>query len=530
MIFKDKKGFLFVVTIFLLLTYILISISVWVKALEASERTYSELYRESNVELAVTQLTPEKVDEMTNMIMQRALFKVGDFSIDHPVKNGTVSDEFVNIEDAVEDYLMDGRVSGAYFEGVADDSTAFSDPSSSLTGWMNALNASLGGIGVYITEFDVSNFNLEQIAVDTIHYSFDMKITMQDKAGTTRLSREYNINNTIDITGYVDSAIARETKHERTVYRRFFFWDDYVVPTDLEPERITDIEGGQGWFYGYLVDASDADLIPREHRHLFILVGDYSEIIATDGYDEYGAYIQTNEASTRDVTCTPSGGSSTTVQEEYDTFMAIEYESDCEAVIETSSDTNRPFAIVPGFSASEGEICPKLITPEEDYEHCALFTAEYSVNDVEDDPEEKNSADPNVTGVFDIEDIRDYTMCGYYIHSEKSPSYLQRFFADAYSRNHTEFGIETFLIGEYVTDYCPECNTFDFTQYSALDREMFNEVDKDWNIRGMTGCKNADMCSSTAEPTPGQFGLTTITIGDYLLEDIDCDGGAGCEE
>jgi len=526
---KDKKGFLFVVTIFLLLTYILISISVWVKALEASERTYSELYRESNVELAVTQLTPEKVDEMTNMIVQRALFKIADFSIEHPVENGTVTDEFVNIENAVEEYLMNGAPSGAYFEGVADDVPAFSEPSSSLTGWIRALNASLGGIGVYITEFEVTNFNLEQTAVDTIEYSFDMTITMQDTAGTTRLSREYNIRNTVDITGYIDVAIARETRDERTVYRRFFFHEDYEIPTDLQPEEMDDIEAGQGWFYGYLVDADDAGLVAEEHRHLYILVGDYSDITAVPEYEYFGAYILSNPASTRTVSCTPSGGSPRTEPEEYDTFNAIEYESDCTAGFEASSETSKPFAVVPGFSASDGADCPNLVTDERHAE-CALFIAEYSVEDVEDDPENKNSADALLTGVFDIEDLRDYTMCGYYIHSEKSPSYLQRFFDDAYSRNHSEYGIETFLIGEYVTDYCPECNTFDFTQYSALDREMFNRVDKDWNIRGMTGCKNAEMCSSSVEPTPGQFGLTIISIDDYMLDDVDCDGGAGCEE
>lgn len=525
---KDKKGFLFVVTIFLLLTYILISISVWIKALEASERTYSELYRESNVELAVSQLTPEKVDEMTNMIMQRALFKTADFSIRHPVRPGT-TDEFENIESAVKEYLINGQPSGAYFEGVSGGSAAFSEPSSSLTSWINTLNASLAGIGVYITEFEIENFNMEQTAVDTIEYSFDMTITMQDPAGTVRLSREYPINNTIDITGYVDVGIARETQDERTVYRRFFFYEDYEVPSDLDPDKLSGIDAGQGWFYGFLVDADDAGAVAEEHRHLYILVGDYSDITAVGNYEYFGAYILSNPASTRDITCTPTGGSPEIHREEYDTFNALEYDTDCTADFESSSETSKPFVVVPGFSASGGADCPNLVTDEEHAE-CALFTAEYSVGDVDDDPESKNSHDAAVTGVFDIEDLRDYTMCGYYIHSEKSPSYLQRFFADPYSMNHTEYGIETFLIGEYVTDYCPECNTFDFTRYSALDREMFNETDKDWNIRGMTGCKNADMCSSTVEPTPGQFGLTVDSITDYLLGDIDCDGGAGCEE
>ena len=86
---KNKKGFLFVVTVFLILTYILLSISVWVKSIEASERAYSEFYKESNVELVIEQITQKKVDSVTSIVLNRGLFVISDHSVDHPLIQGT---------------------------------------------------------------------------------------------------------------------------------------------------------------------------------------------------------------------------------------------------------------------------------------------------------------------------------------------------------------------------------------------------------------------------------------------------------
>jgi hypothetical protein len=68
----DRKGFLFVVTVFLILTYILLAISVWVKAIETSERSYAEFYRQSTLDLTIAQITPEKVNNVSNMALTRA--------------------------------------------------------------------------------------------------------------------------------------------------------------------------------------------------------------------------------------------------------------------------------------------------------------------------------------------------------------------------------------------------------------------------------------------------------------------------
>ena len=154
----DKKGFLFTVTIFLILTYILLSISVWVKGVETSERAYSEFYKESTVELAIEQITPAKVDNVTNIIMNRALFKLNDFSIDHPVKAGPTDNENRYINDSLYGLLVDGTAPDSDFR----DGTGFTDIDASLAAWVTNLNASLGAIGVYVSDFSISDFNVSQ--------------------------------------------------------------------------------------------------------------------------------------------------------------------------------------------------------------------------------------------------------------------------------------------------------------------------------------------------------------------------------
>ncbi|MEM2908763.1 MAG: hypothetical protein QW171_01240 [Candidatus Bilamarchaeaceae archaeon] len=510
---NDKKGFLFVVSVFLILMYILISISVWVKGLEASERTYSELYRESNIELAVSQLTPDKLDEITNKIMSRALSKIGDFSISNPLKPGDEGrDEEYYIRQAVYEYFINGSPSLANFE-YNEEFPA--EPQASFTAWVESLNASLAGVGVYVSEAEVSDFKFNQTSIRDINYSFKIRLAIRDAAGTTSLRREYNISNGIDITGFVDPAIARETRTDQTIYRRFFFHDDYETPPDVAPRRLGNVREGQGWFYGYLVDAADAASVPHDKRYSYILVGDYSEIIRVVGYEEFGAYILTNEPRITETTC--RDGSKR--EEEDETFNPISYdETTC--VPELRWDTRSPFVVSPGFSKNDGANCPNFINATRGDVKCALIIAHSSYDEISANPLLKLRSED--TGIFDIEKLRDYTMCGYYIHNPKSPSYLQRFFKDAYSRNSSEFGIETFLIGEYLKE------TRWFDTFSALDREMFNETRYDQHIRGMPGCRNVGWCSD--DPSTGRFGLTVDGINDYSLDEIDCGEGARCEE
>lgn len=510
MMTKDRKGFFFVLSVFLILSYIIMSLSVWVKGLETSEKAYAEIYKESNVELAVTELSPEKVGKVADMVMQRAVYDLSIVSIDTPLKKGPEGDREKYVKKAINEYFVNGTPSETNFDGAI----SFSKPQSSFGGWVMALNRSLEGTGVFIDNFVVSDFKVWQERFDGLNYSIKMSLSMRDKTGTTTLTRDYDVKGFVNITGYIDPAIARESGKKGTkIYRRFFF-GPYSSPSDMSASKIADVRGGQGWFYGYVVNVNDASLIPSQYRHLYILKGSYNEIVNFEGYENFSAYMVTNTPSSAG-TCTVAG---TTKTSEKDTFNAIKYEgAKCEPSIDDATRTSKPFVIV--SSSISLPTCYNLVEKKESL--CALIIGGASPFEVSNNPELKYKKDG--AGVFDIEKLRDFTMCGYYVLSDKAPSYLQRFFRDAYSLNST-YGIETFIIGEYASGE----NTFDFTKGSALDREMFGKSDTTVLVRGETGCKSEGICSS--DPSTGKFGLSEDSVKEYGADTVSCNnGGARCE-
>jgi len=514
---KTRKGFLFVVTVFLILTYILLSISVWVQSLEASERSYSELYKESSVELIIDQITPPKVNDISNVIMTRGMFVLNRHSVDHTMKEGSEY-EHQHIESALEEYLKDGAPSAEHFnDGVAPES----EYNASLGGWMHSLNVSLIAVGAYIDHFEIDDFEIEQNSYDTVDYSFNMSLSLRDTSGTTTITRTYPVEGTVNITGYVDPAAVRESDEmEEPVYRQFFFYPEYGSPAELSPDNIEDIESGQGWFYGPLIGVSEAASLEADHRHRYIIVGTYSEItsLADDTRNMYGGYIVTNSPGKTDV-CSEGG---TSYYDEVNTFNALQYESvagSCEVSMDMDTYTFKPYIVAPGFSIGSAPECPDLIRGTT--EKCALMIAEHTPEYIiEDDSHYDDKYDsPAHTGIYGIEDLRDYTLCGYYVPNENAPSYLQRLMNDSYSRTSIH-GIETFFIGEYMKPSV-------YDEYGRLGRNIFNGTMMDELIRGMPGCKNAGMCTASGVIT-GHFGLTSETIDEYGAGSIDCGDGAEC--
>jgi len=516
---NGKKGFLFVITIFLILTYMMLSISVWVKALEASERTYSELYKESTVELVIEQLTPAKLAEISDMIMNRAVFKVNDLAKEHPLKEGPVDDEFRYAENAVHEYLVSGAISGENFQDAYEPEP---EGNASLGGWATTLNASLQAIGVYVEDFRIYDFTFAQEDYKTLNYSFKVDLSITDNSRTTSLTRTYDLSGRVLVTGLVDPAIARESGDAgETIYRQFFFYeegDGYLNKANLAPDRLAGITAGQGWFYGPVVRATEAGSIDDDLKRRYIVAGTYSEITSIGGrseLEEFGAFIVTSPIMHRD----PGSPCEATHPDEYDTFMAIDYEGTaCTANLQHDTEVLRPFVVAPAFDVSDAPLCMDLL--ENATTRCALIIASHDPLDVYAHVERKLETPAESTGVFGMEELRDYTMCGYYTLEEYAPSYLQRLLPDPYTRSGGEAGIETFVIGEYADPALYE-------RMDRIDRKMLEGVIRNEFIRGMPGCREYGSCSNDETPT-GRFGLNDTSIGDYGLGAIDCGAGAEC--
>ncbi|VVC03519.1 Uncharacterised protein [Candidatus Bilamarchaeum dharawalense] len=530
----DKKGFLFTVTIFLILTYILLSISVWVKSVETSEKSFADFYKQSTIELAIEQITPQKMGNVSDLIMNRALSRLNTHAVDYEVRVGPVGNESQNIEKAMFELAANGSAKQNYFIGAGGPISQ--EENSSFRSWVNNLNASLLAIGVYVSDFSIYDFHFVQDDIDLINYSFKIKLGLKDLTNTSSVSRTYTINNQLSITGLVDPALLRETKANshlgdpKAVYRMFFFnKTNYLTYSDIKVNKTsTSVRGGQGWFYGYLATAGtstydhipDANTVSPELRPFYILTGTYSEITSLphEVYEGFGGYILTNTPGNPS-NCTASG---TTYKNENDTFNPVEYAPpSCTIEYRTSFDvisTSKPFIVSKNFNPGSADLCP-LFDGSNESRRCALFITDYTESEVASHPEYKLSN--TYTGVYSVELIRDFVMCGYYTHNPQAPSYFQRLLSNSYSRNSTEFGIETFVIGIYAND------TAAYDTNSRLDRQLFNNSLVAYKVRGLPGCKNLASCSDS--PQTGIFAVSPDVQAWYDLGDITCDHGAGCD-
>lgn len=534
----DKKGFLFTVTIFLILTYILLSISVWVKGAETSELAYSEFYKESTVQLTLGQITPAKIDNITNIIMNHALFRLNENVVegDHAVNAGPPGDQNANISDALYSLMLNGTAPATDFA----DGTNMSDDGSSLTDWVNTLNQSLLAVGVYVSGFNVTDFSVSQGSINTVNYSFNLSLDLNDYTNTSSVTRTYTIDNSLDITGLVDPALATANRPPGTapIYRQFFFnTANYSSPGNISIPQLNLVpaQAGQGWLYGYLASASPSDdpLIPNAtdvnytQRGNYILVGNFQDIISLGPatYNAFAGYIVTDSSS--------SGGP---CNDETNTFNPIMYQYSGSGCTQPSINlapsagavTSNPFIVVPGFNASTAPECPiftsNTLTNSNDngtIGRCALITNEYSGLQVNADPLDKFII--SNSSIYGVESMRDFVMCGYYTKDSAAPSYFQRLLPDPYSYSDPSLGIETFVIGEYAN------TTYDTD--SRLDWQMFGPSPpspiQGTKIMGMPGCKDNETCSDT--PSTGIFAADHYVIAAYNLGNITLGcSGAGC--
>ncbi|HIE56104.1 MAG TPA: hypothetical protein EYP90_13165 [Chromatiaceae bacterium] len=306
------------------------------------------------------------------------------------------------------------------------------------------------------------------------------------------------------------------------IYRRFYFEPEggYREQADMSPSRIAgySLHGGQGWFYGFLVSTSRASSVDEDNRSKYILVGDFDDITAADPDGLFGGYIVTSEPGVSDV-CAADG-----FENQEDAFNAVRHDgADCSDVsfdFSMGKFTPLPFIEAEGFEVSDAPFCPVLGEIPVRYERCALFVNENSIMDVLSDPDQKLGTAG--AGIFDIEDMRDFIMCGYYTHNPGAPSYLQRLLPDSYERSSAEYGIETFVIGEYA-------NHENYDRHSRVDHELFAGTDGR-AVRGMPGCRTFGHCSQHPDPPTGVFTLDDDSVAAYDLAEIYCEEAEGCEE
>ena len=508
-----KKGFFFVVVIFLILGYILVSVSMWTASLQETEKRFSDRFRTSNIDLVMSQITEEKLRNLTELILYDSLARLNDFSVQNPVRVGE-SDEFQYIRKAFFELVSNGTANPENFE--TDNELSIGEDKS-LSGWSKRFNSSISKTGLQLTDFSVSSFNIDDNYLGNLSYSIVIHVAIEEKSGTASVKRDYELNGDINIEGLTDPAIARKAlSSDVDIQKQFFFEPHYTSPNQVSPIDLTDQEAfqiseGQGWFYGPLITVSAVKNIPDFEKDKHILVGTYEDIINLRSsevenplsYQDFGAYI---------VTTTP---------------VPLPTEPPF---------TSKPYLVINNFAlytTEPGAVETEnvLTIPECPEGQCLLFITPYDYDDIEINPSIRIL--PVGAGrIYDIEDLRDFALCSYYTNNPLSPSYLQRLLSDSFTRR-SELGIDTFLIGKYIGGAGIESGV-SLPQpppyrdvLSREDRELFNDIEGE-KIRGMPGCKDKEMCSS--DSLVGHFRLGYEAMTSFITQEISCiNGMAPCE-
>lgn len=513
---KSKKGFFFVLISFIMILYIYLYLNAWMNAIEISEKTSSEKFKLVSLKSVFNQINETKLNDFFSISGYYALFKINEHASNktHPLNYNT-SNEL---------YYLNRSFFNASLFGVSQDfentPLEYSKNEKDMytfSAWINTLNKTLLQAGLEINSFVISEQNLTQVDPVLFNASMNISIFVQDRrASAISLNRTFHLNEQFNISGFPDPLIAREYQKinsTETVAKQIFYKNSTIA--SLSPINVINGTKGQGFFYGTLIETKDVTVnFPiKTLRPSYILVGTFSDITndAIFNYTDFGAYILTNSPGNQNYDGCPDNS-------ETDTFMAIVYRinattGQCPASVENT--TTKPFAIVQNFNIT------KFRGPSN--EHRTLFISKYSVKDVNSVPSKKN----HPVLLYDIENLRDVAVCGYYIHSTRAPSYAQRLSANALSLN-SPFGIESFLIGMWAGG----ADLISYENYSRVDFEFFNKINGT-KIRGMAGCKNYETCSAQTDSSVplGHFSLSSDSITFYNLTSIACNNNmAGCDK
>ncbi|VVB98028.1 Uncharacterised protein [uncultured archaeon] len=522
---KSSKGFFFVLISFILVMYIFLYLTAWMNAMEISEKTASEKFRAATLEGIVSQLSEQRFAEFFDIAGYYAFFKIDDFASDpaHPLRYNS-SDEIRYLRHAFNSTVFTGE--SGDFEGQNLTYSEAEKRTYTFGAWLDNLNKTLTPAGLEVKNFEIYNTSFNQTGPVTFNASMDIYMFVQDRLNSTlSITRRFHVQEEFNITGLADPMIKREYRKlsaNTTVERQIFLNAIYDSPSKLAPKAVINGTMGQGFFYGPMVAAKDVTCAsPSESDKIqYIIVGNFSDIQAACGWQQFGAYIVTNNPVMETMDgCSPKS--------ETQTFMAVTYQelpssSTCSLVVDTGfpSGGAKPFAVIPGFKISDFR-GPKNSSN-------ALMIAKYAPDEVGSD-NDSVSLKYYPVAAYDLEALRDATVCSYFIPSERAPSFAQRLSKNAPYLNST-FGMETLLVGKWA-------GGTDLTNYdnrSRVDFEFFQNtppLDAE-KVRGMPGCKSFPMCVlRTGDDAPlGHFRMSDDSLALYGADKIACnDGRSRCD-
>jgi len=517
-----RSGFFFAVMALAMLSLVLMTVQVWVKAFEQSDYRASQRFKGEAVRSILSSLSDKALGEFANASAFYATHKLVNYTSDSD-NSGLANIDLVNT--TIYELMLNGTSEPN--DGRPMVYTLDENGSYTIRGWQEKVAAAVNTMDFDINFSEAKNFSYWQIDAWTVGITFDLDMNITDKEGTMRQNKTMHARSNFSISGFLDPMISREDmspdhRHvgrDLATEKQIFKLDAYNVPADVKPIKMKDGNEGNGWFFGPVTEQLPTTLkstsgISISELKQYVLVSRYNDSLFGIA-DFYGAVIVTEEP-VLNTTFDPITGCNVTTQTKCLNCMRKRDGPTCTKPKAWESFSNNNPVSVPVIAASGWKMNDVTAVTREMED--GPVTERFVLID-----NAKAGSGEKMTGyhrIWDITRLRDMAICGFYVEGD-GPSFFQRMLEGAPSQRST-FGIESFVVGRWAGG----ADDKNIDIYSRLDWEFYskktgNGVPK---IKGMMGCKNKEMCIGdvAADIGLGHFRLSDDAAKRYGSELISC--------
>lgn len=525
---NSKRGFFFTVMALAVLSFMLLTVQIWVRTFEQQDRQSAETFKADAMQMALDSMSDKTFSEFANAsafyatymmvnateLPTNALAFTPTSDPNNKNNNGTGEVELIACELIDNGTTISGQPNITYGNDTWNDYT--------YAAWQQKIQEAAAIMGMKATFSGMRNCSYWQIDPGTVGVSFSVSMSVCDIEGSSCDSKNLTANTSFSIAGFEDPSIARnelarngwgqigteENELPNVAHKQIFMDSNYSNATLVQPKTLytgtssaTGGSGGnygegQGWFYGPVVTdypsqmssgtGSESDyyfgpdallninqtiLVHQWDGNLSLFDNMYGAVIVTtaptQNTSNMGSYNITYQQQCVNCLCECSGG----------TCNADTNDPICPGAslhgwqLENGTNANQlnvPYIVVSGFTPGLQKISYANFN---NYDGNGFqFLLFDNTNDVGYPYTNKWS---DTATIWDVTAIRDMTMCGFYAQGP-GPSFFQRMVNNSQGLMYSPYGIETFLTGKWAGG-STDLDYASTNENSKLDWEFYGE-------------------------------------------------------
>ncbi len=252
---KTKKGFFFTLIAITIISFMLYSITLWSTSIKEKETIYPKKLKVQNLIMFFNSIDNQDIQRFANISTHYALFKLANYSIDHPLPSS------VNIKQKIKNLIWQGDAGSNYNYSNTEKAKW------TFKAFKDNLESSCTKMGFECHVSDLQDFSFNQTDFFLTNYSFKINISMKDKIDNINLQKQIELKGNISLFGFPDpfTRYYKATNGKRLVDKQIFFNEsslDYL--SNLTPEELADEHTqAYSWFYGPITSSyttNDSDM------------------------------------------------------------------------------------------------------------------------------------------------------------------------------------------------------------------------------------------------------------------------------